>query len=70
MRSTERRVARCPEPHCGGRLLVRQEQTPEGRWEPLLACVLCGRERTVLAFSHSPSALPPPNAAASSGEAS
>ena len=69
MGSTERRIARCPELHCGGRLLVRQERTTEGRWEPLLACMLCGREWNAAPPSHALGGVPPRNTAASCGEA-
>ena len=69
MGSTERRSARCPEPHCGGRLFVQDDRREWGHWEPFLVCSLCGREREVSTLGHTASTLPPPDAAAASGGA-
>ena len=44
MRSIERQIVRCPQPHCGGQLLIQDDHLTWGHWERLLACSLCGRE--------------------------
>ena len=36
MRTVGRSITRCPEPHCGGRLFVQDEQLAWGNWERVL----------------------------------
>ena len=43
MQAIRRRLAHCPEPHCGGQLLVLQDYDGH-RLVTYLACSLCGRE--------------------------
>ncbi len=44
MWSIERQIVRCPQPHCGGQLLVLDDHLEWGRWERSRVCSLCGRE--------------------------
>ena len=44
MRTVGRAIRNCPEPHCGGQLLLRHEELERGCWEWSLVCSLCGRE--------------------------
>ena len=44
MRSINRQLVRCPQPLCGGQLLLHYERLLWGIEDRYLACSLCGRE--------------------------